>query len=150
MLVERGLAGPSGLVGQVLRTVCSRVRANLLSNYLSLAAFTIAFRIFQLCSGLIFSIKNQIPSKVSIGTYPYESFSPNMKTFTATVKKHTCPLKFFEILEDRDFWLQFNEATQIPFTSHFLHILINKFKGEGFFYTFDQHDHLLRRHVWIK
>ena len=52
---------------------------------------------------------------------------------TATVKKHTCPLKFFEILEDRDFWLQFNEATQIPFTSHFLHILINKFKGEGFF-----------------
>ena len=69
---------------------------------------------------------------------------------TATVKKHTCPLKFFEILEDRDFWLQFNEATQIPFTSHFLHILINKFKGEGFFYTFDQHDHLLRRHVWIK
>ena len=57
VLVERGLAGPSGLVGQVLRTVCSRVRANLLSNYLSLAAFTIAFRIFQLCSGLIFSIK---------------------------------------------------------------------------------------------
>ena len=57
VLVERGLAGPSGLVGQVLRTVCSRVRANLLSNYLSLAAFTIAFRIFQLCSGLIFSMK---------------------------------------------------------------------------------------------
>ena len=45
VLVERGLAGPSGLVGQVLRTVCSRVRANLLSNYLSLAAFTIAFPI---------------------------------------------------------------------------------------------------------
>ena len=53
---------------------------------------------------------------------------------TATVKKHTCPLKFFEILEDRDFG--FNLMKQLKFPS--LHIFTHSDKQiqrRGFFLT---------------
>ena len=39
---------------------------------------------------------------------------------TAIVKKHNCPLRFFEILEDRDFWLLAHSDKQIQRRVFFL------------------------------